>query len=434
VTDDTYVGDFGMSYSETLLACPRAEVTLERITQLVELGGSESITHEFKEKYTPGAVEAVCSMANTYGGIVVIGVKDTGANRIVGVPKSETAKIVDACYSMLEPPFEPEIIEVPLASGEKILIVLRVDSGRALVPMTVSGVTYVRLTGRKARATRDQIISLTQREISTVNIRHHTVPMPMYPTLPDGLPYEDLIFRSGFAIPMSESAGWESFSECSIDRMIEVLNTSELHSVMVEWLKLLGMNGFVPFRRKGHNRARSARVQWWAGTSNDPPFPLVSTVSLIAPIPTTVPATTMNLTVDVAVRIRGDVGIQGSFPNARVPIELLDATISGVVATLVDPRLVAVLAELGDIDPALVPQPFFAHLVTGRPVTEILAGEGLSTVLDNGSSMGAQLTARPGFNLRDPVERRAQIDGWLVQIGLDAGFQGMAEVVRKLRA
>lgn len=42
-----------------------------------------------------------------------------------------------------------------------------------------------------------------------------------------------------------------------------------------------------------------------------------------------------------------------------------------------------------------------------------------------GTSNGANLIADPALDLRDPAERREQVDSWLVQLGLDAGLLGM---------
>jgi predicted HTH transcriptional regulator len=71
-----------------LLACAQAEVTIERIASVAATTGTEQLTADFKEKAGPRIAECVASMANAYGGLVLVGITETN-RQIVGV-KTET--------------------------------------------------------------------------------------------------------------------------------------------------------------------------------------------------------------------------------------------------------------------------------------------------------------------------------------------------------
>jgi hypothetical protein len=55
--------------------CP-ADVTIERVRELVGQDLPASLTLEYKEKYNSGLVKPVTAIANTYGGLILVGVDD----------------------------------------------------------------------------------------------------------------------------------------------------------------------------------------------------------------------------------------------------------------------------------------------------------------------------------------------------------------------
>jgi hypothetical protein len=57
-----------MTSWHSLLACPQADVTIERIAALAATTGTEPLTVDFKEKATPRIAECAASMANASGG------------------------------------------------------------------------------------------------------------------------------------------------------------------------------------------------------------------------------------------------------------------------------------------------------------------------------------------------------------------------------
>lgn len=104
-----------------------------------------------------------------------------------------------------------------------------------------------------------------------------------------------------------------------------------------------------------------------------------------------------------------------------------------MLATLTGKGVVGPLADLAGIDVEAVPQPHILHMVTGRPVAEVLDITGLRLIPDGGVSMGAHLLADPALDLADD-DRREQVRTWLAQIALDAGLLGMEQVLDRLAA
>lgn len=121
-----------MTTWQSLLYCAAADVTLERVRNLVAVTGTEPLTVEFKEGgSTPAVAECAAAMANLHGGLI-LGVTDQD-RRIVGVPREAMAHVADVLATHLESPrWQPEMIEVPLGDGsDRYVLVLRVNADTA---------------------------------------------------------------------------------------------------------------------------------------------------------------------------------------------------------------------------------------------------------------------------------------------------------------
>ena len=104
----------------SLFSSPAADITLDQVRELVSQNLPESLTLEYKETYSPGLVTSVAAMANSYGGLILVGVTDQAQpNRLVGVPEATVVQIVNACHDKLEPPWEPQIIPVALGGSSQ---------------------------------------------------------------------------------------------------------------------------------------------------------------------------------------------------------------------------------------------------------------------------------------------------------------------------
>jgi hypothetical protein len=102
-----------------------------------------------------------------------------------------------------------------------------------------------------------------------------------------------------------------------------------------------------------------------------------------------------------------------------------------MTATLTDPRVVAAVADLADVDPILVPPPRTLHIVSNREIAGFLPPQ-LRPIPEASGSHGAHLLADPTLSLADPEDRARQVTRWLCQIAADAGLSGMEGLVTQL--
>ncbi|MFE2829388.1 hypothetical protein [Streptomyces sp. NPDC059271] len=82
----------------------------------------------------------------------------------------------------------------------------------------------------------------------------------------------------------------------------------------------------------------------------------------------------------------------------------------GLLKTAVDPKVVAEIARIADIDTALVAQPRELRLVADRQIKELLPSQGLRGIPDAGASAGGVFRANPALNLRSSTDRQEQVD------------------------
>jgi hypothetical protein len=81
--------------------------------------------------------------------------------RIVGVDGGTVEKIVNGCFDSLEPPMDPEIIELSLPGKVgRFVIVVRAHADRAPRPVLMAGSAPVRLHSGNALADRNRLWQL----------------------------------------------------------------------------------------------------------------------------------------------------------------------------------------------------------------------------------------------------------------------------------
>ena len=85
---------------QSLLYCARAEVTVERIRSLAAEIGTEPLTVDFKQSWTPRIAECAAAMANTYGGLIIVGITNK-EREFVGVSREAIAHVVDGLAAQL---------------------------------------------------------------------------------------------------------------------------------------------------------------------------------------------------------------------------------------------------------------------------------------------------------------------------------------------
>jgi len=116
------------------------EWDLSRLRELVVQNDRERARIEYKRELTGKAVEAIAALANTFGGVVLIGVDEDkhGTERLTGVDASARDRLARMCWDTLVPPYSPEIVPIRLDSTDKYVLAVLVDSDYARRPVMVT--------------------------------------------------------------------------------------------------------------------------------------------------------------------------------------------------------------------------------------------------------------------------------------------------------
>lgn len=144
----TNKGGLLMNKGETLFSAPINSIKLNDIEQFCSNEIKECEIIDYKADLNDGnldkIVETVAAMANTDGGIILVGIperKYNGGNN--GIPDSVEGfkpsvknsiqqQIANVCRAKLQPPFLPEMIDIDLNGTDKIVLLIRIN--RDLVP------------------------------------------------------------------------------------------------------------------------------------------------------------------------------------------------------------------------------------------------------------------------------------------------------------
>ncbi|MFF1405119.1 helix-turn-helix domain-containing protein [Streptomyces sp. NPDC058294] len=425
--------------NNSLFAASAADLTIERIRVLAARPDQvESLTLEFKREYSKSLVTTIAAMANTYGGMILVGISDKaepGTERVVGVDAQETIdKIASGCREKFDPPWEPTFIPVPFDDGTgRSVVIVRVDANAAPRPLLIDLKAHIRLSGQNSTADRDRLLQLAREEPSAgVLPMGQTVMSPHLDRDSEGNFTADFILRTGINLPMGEAGAWRPLSERTVAALAQALDKSAFPAALVT----LGHSSYgsgTGFRQHGFNRSRTARLVYRALSKSAVPHPVEAVVTVALPeVYGSSTAAMATVTIDVIARVLRYADTVGA--EYRYPVPNLLDLLEGILKTTVDPKIVAEIARITDIDPALVAQPRELHLVADRQVKDLLRCDGLEEIPDAGASAGGVFRANPALDLRDAADRQEQVDDWLRQLGLDAGLTGMENLVEQYRA
>lgn len=114
---------------------------IEELIEIVARGEGEEV--DFKRKAS-GIEETVCAMANTKGGVILVGIDDSG--KIRGVEMDEEEKIVSFLQGLIP---APRVSIKKVKINNKFVIVIKVKKSRKFV--SLGSIAYIRI-GRSSKA------------------------------------------------------------------------------------------------------------------------------------------------------------------------------------------------------------------------------------------------------------------------------------------
>ncbi|MFD8369177.1 helix-turn-helix domain-containing protein [Streptomyces sp. NPDC059688] len=154
-----------------LFSAPVELIDSEMVRGFLALELEESFTLDYKRN-VDAVSDTVAAMANSYGGIVLIGVdahpKDKNLpGELVGVKAIDKDRLVSKMATTFDPPgWTPDVI--PVTVDDRLLLVVRIDPDSVPRPLFHQGVVRVRLDGRNIPADRRLVYALFQQAADPV--------------------------------------------------------------------------------------------------------------------------------------------------------------------------------------------------------------------------------------------------------------------------
>ena len=140
-------------------------MSLEKLLGIIARGEGEEV--EFNRSVA-GVAEAVCAMANTKGGYVLVGIDDRG--RVTGVEPEEEEKLVSHLQGLVPPP-EISIEKIPV--NAKVILVVRVKRSSRFI--SLGSVAYIRV-GRSNRPL--DVEELAIKSVEELKVSFDALPSP----------------------------------------------------------------------------------------------------------------------------------------------------------------------------------------------------------------------------------------------------------------
>lgn len=134
------------------------DIITDDLINLITAGESESV--EFKESFADEAIEAIGAFANARGGLLFIGIKDSGEACGTQVGKNTLEDIAGRIFNATDPHLQPSIIKTSYQNRDIIVIAVASSIG---APISIRG-RYFRRVGRTSQRMSHQ--EIMQRMIS----------------------------------------------------------------------------------------------------------------------------------------------------------------------------------------------------------------------------------------------------------------------------
>ena len=117
-------------------------ITESQLVRLISNGESETV--EFKESFNDEAIEALCAFMNAKGGMLLLGIKDSGIICGFDIGKKTLEDIANRILEATDPRIQPSISTI--THENKVIVIITVPSS-AGAPISVRG-KYMRRVGR----------------------------------------------------------------------------------------------------------------------------------------------------------------------------------------------------------------------------------------------------------------------------------------------
>lgn len=437
-----------MNSLEDLLNRPGDQLTLEMVQGLVADRIQEGFTLDYKRELggIDSTLRTVTAMANTFGGVILVGVDEDrtdgalgypGSDGIVGVEPKERGRLVSKCYSLLVPPYSPEVVSVDVGEG-RVVLVVRVDTRVAQRPVMYRNRAYVRTANGNEEADRFRLDELFH-EAPTVAGQFAT-PVPGSPQnhyVWGEDPPADLMVRLSSLFPVVAAGRRLRFADDGKRALVSALRSSPLDPWLVGQLRgSLGVAGdvdVVDWHQEGQNTTTQLQLRWQGCIEHGTWFPEAHCIVEIPGGGTG----QMSCILDVIfkqTKIQQYAlasGIVGA-PKFRLAAVDLLALLRGLLNTFAE-AILPVTTQLSGVPTGVPVGPFCFITTHSKPLNESVQLDLLTVVPGNRPGFGAEgLRLDYGTSLDDRKSRTAQASEWMRQMLTDCHFAGVDAFVANL--
>jgi hypothetical protein len=173
-----------------LFNLPIDDIKIHHIEQFLQSGVKEGTLLDFKEQFPNRLEKTISSMANTFGGMVLIGVEETttggGIVPIKGLPLGTglRERVIQIGINAIYPPLIPEVGVVEfksnpaLSTPDKAVVVIRVhesDQGYAVDDRSTIYIRAENVSGWMRKATIDEAEWFSQKREKSVGLKNQSI-------------------------------------------------------------------------------------------------------------------------------------------------------------------------------------------------------------------------------------------------------------------
>lgn len=412
-----------MAALDRLLAMPLEDLSGDHVESLLSARVPEGRHIEYKSELVDDVLHDIAALANTYGGLVLIGVteKNRRPEQVVGVVEATVENLVNKCIDRFEPPFVPEIKTVEIA--DLSVVVIRVDPAWINRPVVINGTVYVRQDHRNARADRERMRQLFSEAGPTVLTPEALAPVSPTRFWSPREPRERVLLVGaaiGCAVRWQDRADRPAIGTRARRLMKERLETTKLLTWLKEFaLRITGSERETQWEIRGHNTTMDANL-WWNAEGPDrflPPAGARCVISLPGR-PQSVPGASLGIHVGIPLVADADQRDAASGVRLLDLYQLLQALITTLGSELGPTVWDSVLTDRHG--PIVGPTAFVGNAHT--PLFELVDASPLQSVDESSGPAHFQLMPVEGLDLNDERGRDDQVKAWLTEMLLDGGY------------
>lgn len=393
---------------------PTSDLSSELLARFLAGSVQEGFSLDYKKQVTRDLLKTIAAMANTYGGVVIVGVEEDRAGdhaklgypgEVRGVEPSDRARVVNMCRTSLQPPLSPDVVAVP-SSGERVLLIIRVEVA-PVRPVIYDGRVMVRTDEGNVAADWFRIKQLFDSDgVSHIASLPHMI-------FNEGLsrwqenPKPQLAITARASFPLMVPSARHRIEWSARSALAGDLDRSSVTNLLAEAGHTTDLDRWRPV---GHSTATEFQLRWWATRGATSTARLTSGMRIAVPPSSSTSGLTVTMSVEVRRTLPEDVPEPVTGRSLAMLINALLAFYFDVLPVHARTLAGGVLGPISG--------PAFA-LRTSEPINDVVAIGSARPVSGNDVGHGCEFYLYEDLRPDRPEERRELVRRWLEDIVMD---------------